>query len=72
MYPPSLLEDNGMAQVTKWNPVARLVALVRMPILLGHSPTLFQFALATALVAAVVVLAVVVLWRCERRLVFAL
>lgn len=72
MYPPSLLEENGMAQVTRFNPVARLVALVRMPIVYGHSPSLFQFSLATALVAVVVVLAVVVLWRCERRLVFAL
>ena len=71
-YPPSLLEQNGMAQVTRFNPVARLVALVRLPVLYGQSPTLFQFALATGLVAVVVALAVLVLWRCERRLVFAL
>ena len=72
MYPPSLLEDNGMAQVTRFNPVARLVALVRIPVLTGQSPTLFQFSLATGLVAVVVALAILVLWRCERRLVFAL
>jgi homopolymeric O-antigen transport system permease protein len=72
MYPPSLLEENGMAQVTRFNPVARLVTLVRLPILYGQSPTLFQFSLAAGLVAVVVMLAVVVLWRCERRLVFAL
>ena len=71
-YPPSLLEDNGMAQVTRFNPVARLVNLVRLPILYGQSPTLFQFSLAAGLVAVVVLLAVVVLWRGERRLVFAL
>jgi lipopolysaccharide transport system permease protein len=72
MYPPSLLEENGMAQVTRFNPVARLVTLVRIPVLNGEAPTLFQYSLATGLVAVVVALAILVLWRCERRLVFAL
>ena len=71
-YPPSLLEENGMAQLTRFNPVARLVTLVRLPVVHGQAPTLFQYSLATALVAVVVGLAVVVLWRSERRLVFAL
>jgi lipopolysaccharide transport system permease protein len=72
MYPPSLLEENGMAQVTRFNPAARLLALVRIPVLNCQVPTLFQFSLATGLVAVMVALAILVLWRCERRLVFAL
>lgn len=72
MYPPRLLEQNGLAQVTRFNPVARLVTLVRLPLIDGQVPTLYQFALATALVAVVVALAVLVLARCERRLVFAM
>jgi lipopolysaccharide transport system permease protein len=72
MYPPRLLEENGLAQMTRFNPVARLVTLVRLPMLEGQVPTLFQFSLAAAMVGCVALLAVVVLWRCERRLVFAL
>jgi lipopolysaccharide transport system permease protein len=72
LYPPKLLEDNGLAQVTRFNPVARLVTLVRLPILDNQVPTLFQYSLATLLVAVAVAVAVFVLVRYERRLVFAL
>jgi ABC-type polysaccharide/polyol phosphate export permease len=71
MYPPRLLEENGLAQLTRFNPVARLVTLVRLPLLDNQVPTLYQFSLATLLVGVVVAMAVFVLCRYEKRLVFA-
>src|SRR5262245_5069274 len=72
VYPPRLLESNGLAQITRFNPAARLVTLVRLPWLDGQVPTLYQYSLATALILVTVALAISVLWRYERRLVFAL
>jgi ABC-type polysaccharide/polyol phosphate export permease len=72
MYPPRLLEENGLAQVVRYNPLARLLALVRDPLLEGHIPSWPTYAVAAAGVALLASCAVWVLARLERHLVFAL
>jgi ABC-type polysaccharide/polyol phosphate export permease len=72
MYPSRLLEENGLAQVVRWNPLARLLALVREPILQAQVPSLAAYSIATAGVLLLVCCAIWVLARLERHLVFAL
>lgn len=72
IYPPSLLENNGLGWVIEVNPLAQLLQLLRLPLLTGELPSLLAVAKGLALVLPPVALAVYLVSRLESDLVFAL
>jgi lipopolysaccharide transport system permease protein len=72
LYPPSLLEKNGLGFLLHCSPLALFLRLVREPILHGTMPPLGLYGEAVACVALFVGVASWILARLEHRLVFAL
>lgn len=72
IYPVSRLSDLKVAKIIEFNPLALLVTLVRQPITEGTVPSLSTF-LACGLSTGVILLAaLLILKRVERRIVFHL
>ncbi len=72
MYPPSLMEQHGLGGLSQVNPLARLLELLRLPLLEGQAAPWSCYAVATCATLVVAVAACWALARLERRLVFAL
>ena len=72
IYPPSLLQNNGLGWVIEINPLAQLLELLRVPLLTGELPSLLAVVKGLAVVLPPVGLAVYLVSRLESDLVFAL
>lgn len=72
MYPPSLLESNGLSFLLTLNPLSVFLGLLRDPILSGTFPPLMAYFNPLVTVTVLVGAAVWVVARLERRLIFAL
>jgi lipopolysaccharide transport system permease protein len=72
MYPPKLLQDNGMGFLLDWSPLACFLTLLRDPLLHGTIPAAGTFALPLATVTVLVGISMWALARLERRVIFAL
>jgi ABC-type polysaccharide/polyol phosphate export permease len=72
MYPPSMLEQNGLGGLSLCNPLAHLLELLRAPILASQVGSAGSFAVAASTVVLMGACAIWLLSRLERRLVFAL
>jgi lipopolysaccharide transport system permease protein len=72
IYPPKTLLGRGVDWVLRYNPMARLLEMVRAPILEGQVPTLRQYAIMGCFTLVVAALAAGLLARLERRLIYQL
>lgn len=72
IYEARLLSDNQLGWVVKYNPLVPLLELIRQPVLSGQPPSPMTLAAAAVIVLAAVGVAVLVLTRFERRLIFHL
>lgn len=72
VYPPSLLEQNGMWWLLEVNPVAHLLQLIRDPILRGQVPELLTYAKVLLFVLPLSLAAGVTVARLERRLIYSM
>ena len=72
IYPRTLLEQNGLWFVLEFNPLALFLHLLREPLLEGTVPTLLAYAKVLLFVVPVGGLAIGVVTRLERRLIFAM
>jgi len=78
MYPQEMLRERGAGWIIDYNPIAALLALIREPILEGNPllegapPLLTSFQTAGCTTLVVASLAVLVLVRLQRKLIFQL
>jgi lipopolysaccharide transport system permease protein len=72
MYPATMLRENHLAWIVKYNPLVALLELVRQPILEGRVPSPQTYAAAAATVLVAAAAAGVTLVRLQRRLIFHL
>jgi ABC-type polysaccharide/polyol phosphate export permease len=71
MYPPSILHERGrIAQVINLNPITYFLEMVRRPMLHGEVPPMDVYLVAAGTVGVLALLAVWMLRRLERNLVF--
>lgn len=70
--PPEQLKERGLAWLIDYNPAAILLDLVRQPVLNGNFPTLRAWTCVLVITAAAFLLAVLMLVRLQRRLIFYL
>jgi lipopolysaccharide transport system permease protein len=71
MYPPEIMETRGrVAWVLSMNPVTYFLSIVRRPLLYGEIPPLSDYLVASGTVVALALLAVWMLRRLEKTLVF--
>lgn len=72
MYPAAMLERNGLSLLLWANPLVALLSLLREPLLDGRVPNAASFGAGVAVTATLAGIAVVLLVRWERRLVYYL
>lgn len=72
MYPASLLTNNGMSWLVDLNPVAHMLQMFRDPLLLGQIPGVGAYAWAAFLVSLPACLALFLVNRLERDIIFAM
>jgi lipopolysaccharide transport system permease protein len=70
--PPDEMKRRGLAWLIDYNPAAVLVDLIRQPVLNGNFPTLRAWGFAAAITVTAFTLAVWMLVRFQRRLIFYL
>jgi lipopolysaccharide transport system permease protein len=71
-YPPGLIRISLVQTCLRYNPFAALVSIVREPLVFDQLPPLENYAYAVAVTALAVFLAVRLLAKCERTLIFHL
>lgn len=72
MYPPSMLHNNRFGWLLQLNPLGTVLQLLREPIIDGRFPSLALYGHAALIVAVPLAVAVFLVARLERRLIFAL
>jgi ABC-type polysaccharide/polyol phosphate export permease len=72
IYKRDMLRDRGMGWLADYNPLVPILELFRDPIVEGRLPSGDALALSAAVVAGTTVVAVLVLARVERKLIFHL
>jgi lipopolysaccharide transport system permease protein len=72
LYPPSVVVTRGLGNVFRWNPMTYFLELVRAPIVNNAFPSWTAYGIAAGFTAILFCLALTILYRCERRLIFAL
>jgi lipopolysaccharide transport system permease protein len=72
LYSPELLRARHLDWFVRTNPIAAFLDLIRQPVLEGRWPDASSVAIASVSAAAAAGLAMLVLWRFERRMVFYL
>jgi ABC-type polysaccharide/polyol phosphate export permease len=72
MYPSSLLEQNGLAFLLHYNPLAVLLEMLRESVLRGQVPSLATYAVASLLVSVPAGCAAWVVAKLEDRVIFVL
>jgi ABC-type polysaccharide/polyol phosphate export permease len=70
--PPEEMQRRGLAWLIDYNPAGVLIDLVRQPVLNGNFPTLRAWTFAATFTAVAFMLAVMMLVRLQRRLIFYL
>ncbi|HQU46969.1 MAG TPA: ABC transporter permease, partial [Pirellulales bacterium] len=70
--PPEQMKERGLAWLIDYNPAAILLDLIRQPVLNGNFPTLRAWTCVAAITAVAFALAVLMLVRLQRRLIFYL
>lgn len=70
MYPPEMLDNRRIGNVLQYNPLSKFVALIREPILYGRWPTAETWGICILTVAITACVAITVLRRGERRIIF--
>lgn len=68
--PESIQGRTKLLFVLEWNPISSLLSLIRTPILTGEAPTLQNFGIALGFLAICATLAMLLLRRLERNLIF--
>ncbi|MGE3406129.1 MAG: ABC transporter permease [Pirellulales bacterium] len=69
-YPPEMMAKRGVGIILRLNPLGSFFELLRAPILHGKFPSLEATLVCSCTVAATVLLAVIMLRRCERRIIY--
>lgn len=72
IYPPEMLRARGMGWLMDVNPLSALVDVVRLPLLGRGLPDPSSYAIAGALVGTTMLLALLTLYRFERKVIFQL
>lgn len=72
IYHRSMLENNGLDWLARYNPLAAFLDLVRLPVLHGKTPDLETFGTAALTVLVTGIGACITLARLQRRLIFQL
>jgi lipopolysaccharide transport system permease protein len=72
IYPPQVVRESVLSSVMWLNPFAYFLNLLRGPLIYGTMPSSVDFAVACVLVAGALGLALMVVARFERRLIFYL
>ena len=72
MYPPSIINSRGLGDVLRYNPLGYFMHLLRDPIINDAFPSVWEFAIAGGLTTCVAALALWIIKRCEKNLIFAL
>lgn len=72
IWRPEMLRDRGLSWIVDYNPLAAFVDLIRKPLLEGTLSSPATMFVVVATVAACFLLAVLLLARCERKIVFRL
>lgn len=72
VYTPEMLRNRGMDWLLSINPMANLLELVRRPILQGEAPGLYAVSMSVGTVLAIAGVAMLVLRRFERKIIFQL
>jgi ABC-type polysaccharide/polyol phosphate export permease len=72
LYKPDMLVERGLGPLVRFNPLARLLSLLRDPIIDGSVPSMWTYFLATTVVAILLSAAAVTLTRLQRQLIFHL
>jgi ABC-type polysaccharide/polyol phosphate export permease len=72
IYPESLLRNQDLGWVARYNPIRALIDLVRKPIVEGQLPGPGTWLMATLTAAVLATAAGYVLARCQKRLIFSL
>jgi lipopolysaccharide transport system permease protein len=71
MYKEETFESRGrIIAVVEWNPLTSILALMRTPILNGTAPALHNVWISVVFVAVLATVAVILLRRVERNLIF--
>ncbi|HVX10984.1 MAG TPA: ABC transporter permease [Pirellulales bacterium] len=70
--PPDMMKQRGLAWLIDYNPVGVLIDLIRQPVLNGNFPTLRAWTFAAAITGLAFTVAVLMLVRLQRRLIFYL
>ena len=71
-FTPKLFISAGIEWAIKYNPVYHLLQLFRAPMLDGHFPTLFNYAYTTFFIIILWMLAITLIVKKERRVIFYL
>lgn len=69
-YPPQLIEKAGFSAVLRFNPLGSFVELIRAPILYNTLPTVSCYAIASTTVILMILLAMTIVSRCEKQVIF--
>ena len=70
LRPASIPERSRLTLLLEWNPMASVLSLVRTPILEGTAPPLHHVQISLIVVAVVTVVAIMLLRKLERNLIF--
>jgi ABC-type polysaccharide/polyol phosphate export permease len=73
IWPPSMLfERPSLSLLIRFNPLAALLEMIRDPIMHGHVASLGSMGIAVAFIGGIVLLAMCLVARLERRIIFAM
>jgi lipopolysaccharide transport system permease protein len=72
LYPAEMLRLRHLETAVQMNPLAAFLDLIREPLLEGRFPSMSAFMIAAVTTVASAGIAVVVLWRVERKMIFYL
>lgn len=70
IYPPEMLRERGMGWFIDYNPIGALLDLVRAPLMTGQPATMWAYTYSLICVTIVSLIALMVLKRCERRILY--
>ncbi len=72
IYPPELLRARGMGWFIDMNPIAAMIDLLRVPLMTGAPASLFSYAMALGTLSIVMLMAMGLLVRLERRILYVM
>jgi ABC-type polysaccharide/polyol phosphate export permease len=72
VYLPSMIVDRGLAPMLSVNPIVAFLEIIRTPLVYGHIPPMWAFSKAFIITSISAFAAIVVIARCEKKLIFRL